>query len=123
MRRALLAVSLGLAVLGLGAGTAAAASTYCSASGDVCYAARNQGGVVRLRLDTFSFPGPVRVCVTPPRGPRECRDFRLTVRTDGVRGMNVRWSRHFRNQGAGSYRVRFLVNGSVIGPSVSFRRR
>jgi hypothetical protein len=123
MPRALLAVALATAVCGLAAAPASAASTYCSSTGDVCYAARRQAGVVRLRLDTFSFSGPVRVCVTPPRGARTCRSFQLFRRAGGLRGMNARWSAHFTNQGAGRYRVRFFAGGSALGPSVSFTRR
>lgn len=123
MPRALLAAALALVVGGLTAAPASAASTYCSSTGDVCYSARRVDGVVRLRLDTFSFTGPVRVCVTPPRGARACRSFRLFRRAGGLRGMNARWSAHFPNQGAGRYRVRFLVGGTAIGPSVSFTRR
>jgi hypothetical protein len=108
---------------GLAPGPAAAASTYRSTTGDVCYSARRVDGVLRLRLDTFSFAVPVRVCVTPPRGARACRSFRLFRRAGGLRGMNARWSAHFPDRGAGRYRVRFLVGGTAIGPSVSFTRR
>jgi hypothetical protein len=123
MPRALLAVTLAAVVSGLVAAPASAASTYCSTSGDLCYAARRERGVVRLRFDTFSFTGRVRVCVTPPRGARACRSFRLVRHGMGVRGMNARWSAHFPNQGAGRYRVRFFAGGSALGPSVSFTRR
>jgi hypothetical protein len=112
-----------LAGLGLGAGTASAASQHCSSTGDVCYGARTAGGVVRLRLDTFSFTQPVRVCVTPPRGARACKAFRLFRRPAGLYGMNARWSAHFPDRGAGAYRVRFLVGGTAIGPAVTFTRR
>jgi hypothetical protein len=123
MRRPLLALSIALGALALGAPAASAASSYCSSTGDVCYAARAAGGVVRLRLDTFSFTEPVRVCVTPPRGARSCKSFRVFPRAGGIMGMNARWSAHFPNRGAGRYRVRFFVGGAAIGPSVAFTRR
>jgi hypothetical protein len=121
MRAALL---LGLAALAIGAPAASAAATWCSESGDSCTSVPNRKGVQRLVLQTFSFGGKVRICVTPPTGTRTCKAFTLRDRS-GLNTVDVRWSSHFPNRGAGSYRVTFTpdATGAKYGPTLTFRRR
>lgn len=120
MRR--LAVLLLTATAGLAAAPAAHAGAYCSPTGDFCVAARNDDGVVRLRMDTFAHRGKVRACVTPPRGERTCKRFTLRPRRAGIFTVAVRWSRYFPNEGRGTYRVRFGQGATPIGRTVTFRR-
>lgn len=106
----------------LAATPALAASTYCSPTGDLCYAAKKRNGAIRITFDTFSFDGRVNVCVTPPRGSRQCRSFRLRRGSSGLYGFDVRWSAHFSNRGRGRYSVRFRAFAGNLGPPVDFRR-
>jgi hypothetical protein len=102
-----------------------ARTSYCSPSGDVCFAARRVDGRVTLMLDTFSFTGRVRVCVRPPGGGAEtCRRFRLRQAPQGLYRIRARWSAHFPAAGPGVYRVRFVYGGVTLGrTAVTFRVR
>jgi hypothetical protein len=121
--RSLLVVLAAGTGLGATAAPASAASGYCSPTGDYCYSARAERGVVRLRLSTFSFSGDVEVCVSHRRG-RACHRFALRRNRHDVYAFAVRWSRSFPNHGHGTYRVRFRVPGtpSALGPGATFRR-
>lgn len=131
LRRAVCAGLAGAAVV-IGSGgaaptPAAAASGYCSPSGDFCYSARVRKGAVRLALGTVAFRGQVRVCVTPPDGGApDCEAFRLRRTKAHAYEFDVKWSAHFPRRGPGTYRVTFApaaANGSKLGPGASFRRR
>ena len=121
MRRTTLTLGAALVAAAL-APAPAAASSYCSPTGDYCHSAGERDGVVRITLDTFSFRGRVRVCVTGPEDRTTCRRFRLRAGKHGVYGFSVRWSTHFPDQGAGTYRVRFRYAGTSLGPADTFRR-
>ena len=101
---------------------AEAASSYCSPTGDYCHSATERDGAVRLAFTTFSFRGRLRVCVTGPAGEKSCKRFRLRERASGTFSFSVRWSRHFPDQGAGTYRVAFRRGGTRLGPRDTFRR-
>lgn len=106
--------------------TAEGRSTYCSPTGDLCYGAFERAGVVTLRIDLQArYFDSYRLCVTPPRGRRECKRFRIYRRGRGgdLHGSSVRWNRHFIDRGAGTYRVTWAHGGGQFGPGVSFRRR
>lgn len=121
-RPRLIGASAAAALLALALPAAApAASGYCSPTGDYCYAARHEAGVVRIRLTTFSFQDPVTVCVSHRKG-RTCHRFTPRAQKHDLFGFAIRWSRSFPNHGAGTYRVRFALGGSALGPGVSFRR-
>ena len=121
--RRLLAATLAVtAAAAVAPASAGAASSYGSPTGDYCHSAQKRGGVVRLALETFSFRGRVRVCVTAPGGETSCKRFRLREREAGTYGFRVRWSRHFPDEGAGTYRVAFRYGGSRVGPRDTFRR-
>ena len=97
-------------------------SAHCSPTGDYCTKVERRDGRVLLRIDTFSFRA-YTLCVTPPRGRGSCRNFTLRRDRHGVYRSAVRWSRYFPNRGAGAYAVRWKVEGTRIGPVLSFRRR
>ena len=120
MRATLLAV----AALLVAAPSAAAATSWCSPTGDACTSVPKRKGVQRLVLQTFSFTGTVRICVTPPTGSRVCKSFKLRTTEGGIHSVDVRWSAHFPNRGAGAYRVTFTpsATGSKYGPTLTFRR-
>jgi hypothetical protein len=108
--------------LGAGAAPAAAAGSYCSPTGDYCYSARDEHGVVRIRLVTFSFQEPVQVCVSHRKG-RSCHSFTPRVTKHHIYGFTVRWSRYFPNHGPGTYRVRFRLPGATaFGSPLTFER-
>jgi hypothetical protein len=109
--------------------SAQARSSYCSPSGDFCTAVGRIDGRIVIRLSGFPFTGSIRVCVRPPTDrPSTCRNFRLRTVTGQLREIRVRWSAHFPDAGAGTYRVRFAqgpptVSGQTLGPTLSFRIR
>lgn len=121
-----LAASVLIASGGAAPAPAAAASSYCSPTGDYCYSAGVRKGAVRLVLGTFSFRGRVRVCVTPPDGDTpDCRAFRLGKTKNGIYEVDVKWSAHFPRRGPGTYRVTFApatTGGAKLGPGATFRR-
>jgi hypothetical protein len=120
--RPLLAALGAACALAIAAPAALAAGTYCSPTGDYCYSARDEHGVVRIRLSTFSFREPVEVCVSHRKG-RECRSFTPRPGRHGLSSFAVRWSRHYPNHGPGTYRVRFRLPGATaFGAPLTFRR-
>ncbi len=122
--RSIAATLLTAGVATVAAAAPAAATSYCSPeTGDYCYSALKQRGVVRIGLDTFSFTGRVRTCVTQPGGARTCKRFTLRTKRSGIHGFRTRWSRHFPNGGKGTYKVTFAPAGmGRLGPGVTFRR-
>lgn len=101
---------------------AQAASSFCSETGDYCVSALKRNGRVYLRLGLAGhYFDSYRLCVTPPRGSRECKRFRVREE-DGFYGSKVRWSAHFTNHGRGTYRARWLWGSGSGSPSVTFRR-
>jgi hypothetical protein len=119
MRALVLAFILGALAL---APAAAAADRYCSPTGDFCTSTRRISGAVYLRLSTFSFSGPVKVCVTEPGGIRQCRTFRLRRRGSAWQ-LNLRWRTYFSPAGPGRYRVAFFLGRTRLGPVLDFRKR
>jgi len=112
------------ALLAVGAAPSAASarSTYCSPTGDLCYAVVKHAPV-RLRITTAAaYFARYQLCVTGPDGVRDCRRFRMLAAPHGLRQSTVRWSRHFPNRGHGTYRVRYRSGGHALGPAISFRR-
>ena len=123
MRR-LIPAGLLLATLALALPAAASArDSYCSPTGDYCTSVTPRGGGYLLRLATFSFRGPVRVCVEPPRGSGTCKRFQIVKGKAGIYVSSVRWGRHFPDRGSGTYRVRWQKFGSTLGPALSFKRQ
>lgn len=120
LRRTSLCISL-LAALAAPA-AAEARSDYCSASGDVCYAAAKRGSAVSLDLALAAkYFRTFRVCVTPPRGRSSCERFGVR-RSGSIYGRSVSWNSNFPNRGSGTYRVNWHGPDGRLGPSVSFRR-
>jgi hypothetical protein len=118
-------IALIVAVVGAAlaaASSAGAASRYCSPSGDFCTSTQRISGAVYLRLSTFSFSGPVKVCVTEPGGIRQCRTFRLR-RRGSVWQLSLRWHTYFSPAGPGRYRVAFFLGRTRLGPVLDFRKR
>jgi len=116
------AVLAAACIVGVSAAPAGADAAYCSPTGDYCYSAGAERGVVRIRLTTFSFQDPVEVCVSHRKG-RECRSFTPRRTRHDAFAFAVRWSRHFPNHGPGTYRVRFRVPGAPsFGPPLTFKR-
>jgi hypothetical protein len=118
MRTLVLAFILGALAL---TSSASAASRFCSPTGDFCTSTQRISGAVYLRLSTFSFRGPVNVCVTEPRGIRQCRTFRLRQR-GSVWQLSLRWASYFSPAGPGRYRVAFFLGPTRLGPVLDFRK-
>lgn len=114
-------LAVGLAALALAA-SASAANSYCSPTGDYCTSTQRQSGAVYLRLSTFSFIGPIRICVTDPKSKRVCRTFQLRKR-GAMWQVAVRWRSHYPSAGPGRYRVGFFLGRTRLGPALDFRLR
>lgn len=97
----------------------AASSKYCSPTGDYCQGWTRKGGPVRLFLDTFSFRGRVRVCVTAPDTTVTCKRFTLRRGRHDIYSIQPRWRGSFPNAGTGTYRASFSYQGYRLGRTVS----
>ncbi|MGZ8667139.1 MAG: hypothetical protein ACXWZM_08515 [Solirubrobacterales bacterium] len=113
-----------IAALGVVAPAAAksALASYCSPTGDYCTSTARVSGAVMLRLSTFSFIGPVRICVTDPKAKRVCRTWPLQKR-GAMYQVAARWHRTYPNGGPGLYRVGFFLGRTRLGPVLDFRTR
>ena len=110
-----------LVALALCAAPAAARSSYCSPTGDLCFGARGQGTVTKLRITLMAhFFTRYRLCVTAPGGARDCRRFRVHRAAHGLYDSTVRWASHFPSHGPGTYRARWRSGGASLGPAVRF---
>lgn len=118
--------AVALAFAAIGATPARAAEAYCHPTGDYCTSVAKVRGKRFLRVGTFSFRGSVRMCVTPPRGERECISRRLQSTGSGFVQASARWSTWFTNHGRGRYRASFYApddSGSFqLGPFLYFWR-
>jgi hypothetical protein len=111
----------GLAALAV-AGSAGAATSYCSPTGDYCTSAQRQSGAVYLRLSAFSNTGSIRICVTDPKSKRVCRSFAVRKRGTMYQ-VSVRWRSHYASAGPVRYRVGFFLGRTRLGPLLDFRIR
>jgi hypothetical protein len=101
---------------------AAAASSYCSPTGDYCYAASKRPPVRLTIALAARYFRSYRLCVTGPDGERDCKRFRVRRVENGIWQGKVRWARHFPNRGRGVYRVRWFALGNALGPGATFTR-
>ena len=118
MRGVLLVVAAAAAVAAFASG-ASAGGSYCSPSGDVCVAVREQPrGVVLLEISTAAlYFSRYRVCVRGPKS-RVCRSFPVRKTSAGGAGSTINWRRNFPYQGHGLYRVTWSYSAKTL----TFRR-
>jgi hypothetical protein len=119
--RLALLLALVAGTLALTAARAEAGTSYCSPTGDYCTSVARLGGVRYLRLSTFSFTGPIKICVRDPTNARVCRSFRLR-KAGSLYSVKVLWKRHYPNRGAGRYYVSFFLGSTRLGPVLSFKQ-
>ncbi len=115
-----LALLLGAVVLGVLAAPATPSRTgvlksYCSPSGDYCYAVAERRGRIKVEIRTFSFRDYL-VCITGPRGT-DC----LPARTGSgnLHKDRIDVKRRFP-QGDGRYKARWKAMGAFLGPPLRF---
>jgi hypothetical protein len=95
---------------------------WCSPTGDYCKNAQSFGRTARLRLGTFAFQGPYRLCVAAPDASRQCRDFPLSRRDRfGIMSSSVAWEGNFPNRGPGVYEADWSLGGTRLGPVLPFQ--
>jgi len=99
---------------------AQAKSAYCSPTGDYCQQVYRRDGDVILELRAAADYGFDEVCVS--KSTTVCRSIKPRPNSDGVYISRVNWDKRFPNQGKGTYRVRWRINGSRVGAVLSFRR-
>ncbi len=100
-----------------------AVDSYCSPTGDWCQGVFREGGHIKFRIDTFSFRGPYKLCVKPPKEPRECRTFKLVHKSGGIYGSKIDFARNFSHRRNGRYAVSWHQEGFHIGPKLHFSKR
>ena len=126
MRR-LLAFAVSLTILVGAAGPARAAvkvvDSYCAPTGDFCtLIAKKADGTLVFRLRTFpKLFKAVDVCVT--KQTRVCDATRLD-KGPHIWVFHIRWQGRYPREGAGRYKVRWLLSqsGDRLGPALYFRR-
>ncbi len=123
----LLAIAVSLSIL-VGAASSARAAVkvvdhYCAPTGDFCtLIAKKADGTLVFRLRTFpKLFKAVDVCVT--KQTRVCDATRLD-KGPHIWVFHIRWQGHYPKQGAGRYKVRFILHqsGDPLGPALHFRR-
>jgi hypothetical protein len=119
MRIAVALAAVGVTLVFAAGAQSAYRNRYCSPTGDYCTSATPSGGVVKLRLATFSFSGRYRLCVKPSTGARTCKTFPLRRRS-GQWVSEVAWYRQFPNRGTGIYTVTWFYGGQRLGPPLTF---
>jgi hypothetical protein len=119
MRIAVALAAVGVTLVFAAGAQSAYRNRYCSPTGDYCTSATPSGGVVKLRLATFSFSGRYRLCVKPSTGARTCKTFPLRRRS-GQWVSEVAWYREFPNRGTGIYTVTWFYGGQRLGPPLTF---
>jgi hypothetical protein len=119
LRTSMLAAAVLLAVT---AAPAAARTSYCSGSGDVCYGARGKGTATQLRITLMAhYFTRFQLCVTAATGGApDCKRFRVRSAARGLYDSKVRWAAHFPFHGPGKYHASWLSGGFALGPSVTF---
>lgn len=100
--------------------TTATAGSYCTPSGDYCTSAAKRGGKVLLQLSTFSFKGKYKLCVTGPTAAESCKSFKLS-KSGSLYKSSIQWSKHFPDQGAGTYYVIWKLGSTQLGSELNFR--
>ena len=122
--RGLLALLLGAIAFTIavptGTGATKPVASYCSPSGDVCYAIVRRSGAVYLELTTFTrYFLRYRLCVKPPRGVATCRSFPMR-RSGQFYKSAVLWHKNYPGRGAGRYVVTWKLE-QPLGPTLAFR--
>jgi hypothetical protein len=125
MRRLLVLFSVVAVLLVASAGPASAAhviDSYCSPTGDFCTGVFREGGRIKFKIDTFSFRGTYKLCVKPPREPRECKSFNLVRKSGGIYGSKIDFGRAFSSHRNGRYAVSWHTEGFRIGKTLHFSK-
>ncbi len=97
-------------------------ASYCSQSGDVCYAiTRDRAGVIRFQLTTAAkYFSRYRICVRPLGTAAKCKSF--AVKKVGANwGGKVIWQRNYPMRGFRKYQVTWKLGTQRLGPTLSFR--
>lgn len=118
-----LVLAVGGTALALPAGASAATSACAPETGDWCTSVAKRKGERVLYLETFSFRGSVKICVTGPQ-QRTCRSAKLRETKAGLFRAAIN-AKRFTDQGKGRYRVTFTpdVSNEKLGPTLSFTIR
>jgi hypothetical protein len=101
---------------------AEARSSYCSASGDICYGVTTSGGKVKLQVTLqANYFLDYKLCVTPPTGKRTCITDKVKKAKHGSWAATVTWNSKFPDAGKGTYKAKWYA-GQSLGPAVTFKR-
>ena len=107
------AVLAGLAAEAIVAGPRGSASSYCSASGDVCIQVLSQKADVLLEITTVAkYFSTYRLCVSGPKS-RVCKSFPIR-RSGSEYDSTVSWKNNFPNQGRGTYRATWNYSAKTL---------
>ena len=77
----------------------------------------------KFRIDTFASRGPYKLCVKPPKEPRQRRTFKLLHKSGGIYGSKIDFARNSSPRGEnGRYAVSWHQEGFHIGPKLHFSK-
>ena len=96
-------------------------ASYCSESGDVCYAiTKDRAGTIRFQLTTFAkYFSRYRICVRSLGQTATCKSF--PVKKVGANwGGTVIWQRNYPSRGPRKYQVTWKHGAQRLGPTLSF---
>lgn len=123
-RRVLTAFTVAVATAGslATAPAAEAASSFCSETGDFCTSAAKKNGTRTLAISTFAHRGKVAICVQAGSAEPVCKSRALKGKK-GLYSASIKWSANYPRTPKGQRKVTFTIDGSMIGPALTFDAR
>lgn len=119
-RKTVAALTLATALTLGSASTVDAASGFCSETGDFCTSATKTKGVRQLWIGTFAHRGSVDICVKAAGdGEAVCKSRKLREKKS-LYSASVKWSTNYPREPKGKRTVTFSIDGSQIGPALTF---
>jgi hypothetical protein len=98
--------------------------SHCGHAGEYCTVIIQQKGRIKFEIVAIvasPFRGSYKLCVKPPREPRECRSFKFVSRK-AAKGSIVDFERNFSHRRSGRYAVSWHYKGHSIGKTLHFSK-
>jgi hypothetical protein len=114
--------ALAVVLLGMTAAAAPAkkGTLKCGPKNRWCVAILERHGRLFFEVFDFDHQGKYQLCVTPPKARERCKTFKLIANGTGANASSIRFTNNFPHQRHGRYKVRWVIDGSQLGPTLTF---